>query len=127
MTAIGGSVEAVSWYGREFAVAADAEGQKDLGGYSKEFRSNGNATGRLIMTRKGWALDGLSLSIDADNEDLEFLQGRVDAKGYGEFTATFAGGDTWQGTATLTGELKASTQNATAPVKFEGPGKLTKQ
>ena len=124
---VGGSMESVSWFGREFAVAADADGNRDLGGFEVEFQSNGNPTGRFIMTRKGWGMDGLSLSIDDDNGDQEFLQEKINAGKAGPFVATHASGAIYQAVGQLVGELKVSTMNTTAPVAFKGAGKMTKQ
>lgn len=124
---VGGSIESISWFGREFAVAADADGQRDLGGFMGEVESNGNGTTRDTLVRKPWAMEGLSLSIDDDNEDQEFLQEKIDSRQNGDFTVTFAAGHTYQGVGKLVGELKMSTQSVTAPVGFKGPQKLTKQ
>jgi hypothetical protein len=124
---IGGSIESVSWFGREFAVAADADANKDLGGFEAEDLPNGNGTTRYTLTRKNWRLEGVALELNDDNGDQEFLQEKIDARQAGPFAVTEAGGQVYQGNGKLVGELRKSTQSVTAPVAFAGGGKLTKQ
>jgi hypothetical protein len=124
---IGGSIQSVSWFGREFRVTADAGGDRDLGGFTTEFESNGDESGRFIMTRKGWRFEGLALEINDDRGDQEFLQGKVDSRQSGPFSAVEASGAVYQGVGKLVGDLKKATMNSTAAIAFAGPGKLTKQ
>ena len=128
MPAIGGSIESVTMDGRNFAVAADAEAQRKLGGFENEVQANGDgATARLIKTRVPLSLDGLTIEIDDDRGDHEFLQELSDRNDFWALSITYASGVTYQGTAQITGEMQASSQNATAAVSLMGPGVLTKQ
>lgn len=127
MTAIGGSIESVTLSGRVFSVAADAEAQRKLGGFENEVQANGNSSARLIKTRVPLAIDGLSLSVDDDRGDHEFLQELSNRNDFFEIAITYASGVTYQGRAQITGELQASSQAATAAVSLMGPGILTKQ
>ena len=55
MTAVGGSIEAVSLSGREFPVAAEATANRKLGGSTNEVKMNGNqTTARLIKVSTAW-------------------------------------------------------------------------
>lgn len=74
MPAIGGSIESVSLDGRNFAVAADAEAQRKLGGFENEVQANGDGNARLIKTRVPLSIDGLTIEVDDDRGDHEFLQ-----------------------------------------------------
>ena len=127
MAAIGGSIESITIDGRIFAVAADAESQRKLGGFENEVQPNGDGTGRIVKTRIPPKVDGLTVSIDDDNGDSEFLQERANGNVFFPFAITYVSGNTYQGTMALTGELQVSSQNATASVSFEGTGELTKQ
>lgn len=127
MSATGGSIESVIIDGRNFSVAADAESNRKLGGFENEFQANGDGTGRTVKTRVGWKLDGLSLSIDDARGDLEFLQQRQNSNSNFACVVTYASGISYQGTGQITGEVQASSQNATAPITLEGPGVLTRQ
>ncbi|MFW6031049.1 MAG: hypothetical protein ACOC9T_00540 [Myxococcota bacterium] len=124
---VGGSVESVGIDGREFPVAADAEVNMQLGGFNKEVQANGDGTSREIMTRTPWQLDGVTLSVDHDRGDLQYLQEVADSKELATIVITYASGHSYQGRGTITGEVQMSSQNATAPITLGGPGKLTQQ
>jgi hypothetical protein len=127
MAATGGSIESITLDGREFAVAADAEAQRKLGGFENEVQANGNGTARLIKTRVPLMIDGLSIEIDDDRGDQEFLQELADQTDFFPIAITYASGVTYQGTAQISGENPASSQNAVAAISLMGPGILTKQ
>lgn len=127
MAAIGGSIESLTLDGRVFAVAADAEAQRKLGGFENEVQANGNGTARIIKTRVPLSLDGMTVEIDDDRGDHEFLQALADRSDFFPIAITYASGATYQGTAQVTGEMQTSSQNATASVSLMGPGVLTKQ
>lgn len=127
MPAVGGSIESVNLDGREFPVAADAESQRKLGGFENEVSSNGNATARLIKTRVPLSVDGLTVEVDDDRGDQEYLQELSNRNDFWPLAITYASGNTYQATAQIVGETQASSQNATASVSLMGPGVLTKQ
>lgn len=127
MAAVGGSIESVTLNGRRFAVAADAESQRKLGGWENEVRANGDGGARMIKTRVPLMIDGLTLEVDDSRGDHEFLQSIADGNDFVPVAITYASGVTMQGTATITGEMQVSSQNATAAVTLSGPGVLTRQ
>lgn len=127
MTAIGGSIESVTFKGREFAIAADAEVQRKLGGWENEVQANGNATARLIKTRVPLSLDGFTVEVDDARGDHEFLQELANLNDFWDLGITYASGAVYQATAQIVGEMQVSSQNATAVVSLMGPGILTKQ
>ena len=127
MSAVGGSIESVTLDGRNFAVAADAEAQRKLGGFENEVQSNGDGTARIIKTRVPLSLDGLTLETDDSRGDQEFLQDISDRNDFFPIAITYASGFTYQGTAQVVGEMQASSQAATTAVSLMGPGILTKQ
>ena len=127
MPAVGGSIESITLDGRNFAVAADAEAQRKLGGFENEVQANGNGTARLIKTRVPLSLDGLTVEIDDDRADNEFLQELSDRNDFFPIAISYASGNTYQGIAQIVGETQTSSQNATASVSLMGPGVLTKQ
>lgn len=127
MSAIGGSIESISIRGRLFPVAADADVNRKLGGFENELQPNGDGSARLIKTRVPWLLDGLTVEIDEDRADQDFLQEIADDPDFVPVTITFASGATYQGRGTISGELQVSSQNATASFSLSGPRKLTQQ
>ena len=123
----GGSIESVSLNGRNFAVAADAESQRKIGGFENEVSPNGDGTARLIKTVMSWSLDGIALVIDDVRSDQEFLQGLADANDFFAISITYASGVSYSGTGQISGDFTASSQNVTGEVTLAGPGVLTKQ
>lgn len=124
---VGGSIESISINGREFPVAADAEAQRKLGGFENEVQANGDGSARIIKTRVPLSLDGLALETDDDKGDQEFLQEVADLPDFVAIAITYPSGAVYQGTATIVGEMQASSQNAVTAVNLMGPGRLTKQ
>lgn len=127
MPAIGGSIESVSLDGRLFAVAADAEVQRKLGGFENEVQANGNSTARIVKTAVPSMLDGLAVEIDDTRGDHEFLQSLADSNDYFPTVITYASGESYQGAMMITGELQVSSQNTTATFSLMGSQPLTKQ
>jgi hypothetical protein len=124
---VGGPIESVEIAGRPFAVAADAEGNRDIGGFINETQPNGDGTARLVKTRKPWQIDGLSLAIDDLLDEQEYIQGKADEKGFFPINFTFASGVVYGGTGQIVDELKFANSNTTMPVSFSGPGGLAQQ
>ncbi len=127
MAAIGGPIESVTFDGREFPVAADAESQRKMGGFENEIQSNGNGTARLIKTRVPLGIDGLTLESDDSRGDHEFIQALANRKDYFAVAITYSSGITYQGIAQIVGDIQSSSQNATVAVSIMGPGELTRQ
>jgi hypothetical protein len=127
MSVIGGSIESVSINKRLFAVAADADANIDRGGKTAAYEPNGNGTARKILTTKVWTIDGISLEINPDNDDLAFLEETAASPDDVPITITTADGNTYQGKGSVTGDVKLSTKTATAPITLSGPGTLTLQ
>lgn len=124
---VSGSIESISLNGRNFAVAADSDVSRKLGGFENEIQANGNGTARLVKTRVPWGLDGLTIHVDDDRGDHEFLKDLADGNGFFPVSITFASGVTYQARGQVTGELASSSQNGTAGLNVSGPGEMTKQ
>lgn len=122
-----GSIREVALDGRNFAVAADADAERKLGGYTNEVQANGNGTARVVQTAVPWVLSGLTLSIDDDRGDQEFLQDLQDSGRVVPMSVTLASNATYSGEGTITEEIAFSTQNGTAGVSLSGGGKLERQ
>jgi hypothetical protein len=127
MSAIGGSIVEVTLNGRLFAVSADSEANRKLGGFENEVLANGDGTARIIKTRVPLNIDGLTLECDDSRGDQEFLQQLADTSAFFAGTISYASGRTYQGTMQIVSEMTSSSQNATATVTLAGAGKLTIQ
>lgn len=126
MAAIGGSIESIIIDGREFPVAADADVTLKLGGFENEVQPNGNGSDREIKKRVVGKVSGLVVEIDDARGDHEYLQERADSSGKHAIVLTKASGVVYQGDMKLTGELSASSMNATMGIELSG-GTLSQQ
>jgi len=124
---VGGSIIEVSLKGRIFAVAADAESNRKLGGWENEVQANGDGSARIIKTRVPLSIDGLTLEVDDARGDHEFLQGLANEFDFFPISITYASNDTYSGRAIISGELQYSSKNGTAAVSLNGPGVLERQ
>lgn len=124
---VGGSIESLTLNGRTFSVAADADASRKLGGMENEVQPNGDGTIRVVQNRVAWMLDGVTVAIDDNNGDDEFLQDLADGASIFPVSITYASGAVYEGTGQLTGEQPVSSQNTTRAVSLMGQGKLRKQ
>lgn len=122
-----GSIESVTVDGRRFSVAADADADRDLGGFSNEAQPNGDGTVRYVKTAKPWKASGLTLSLRSERGDQEFLQQKADALEPYPITMTEVDGTTWAGVGMVTGDLAGKTMSGTADVELSGEGRLERQ
>ena len=127
MAAVGGSIESIILAGRIFPVTVDAESQRKLGGVENDVQANGDGTARIIRTRVPFMLEGITVEIDDDRGDQEYLQDLTNRNDFFPIVISYASGIDYQGTAQIVGETQASSQNATASISLSGPGVLTKQ
>jgi len=123
----GGPIESISYAGRTFAVAADADVNMKIGGLQGDTEMNGDQTGRKLISVVKWEVTNVALDIDIDNGDLEFLSERAKQKTFDDFSITFASGTVFSGQGSVAGELPYASANTTASVSFSGPGQLKKQ
>ena len=127
MPAVGGPMSSFSVDGRSFSVAADADVNRDIGGDNNEIQSNGDKTARIVKAAVPWKVEGISASVDDFLEDHEFLQQIADTSDFHTLRFNFASGAVWQGSGTISGELKYSAANTTMPLEFSGEKTLTQQ
>jgi len=127
MPATGGPIVGLSLSGRPYSVAEDAESNRKLGGDENEVQMNGDKTARLIKTLVPWMADGLTVSINDDNGDHEFLQSLADRNEFFDITVEYVSGAIWQGTGQIIGEIPYSSKNSTAPITLSGTGTFTQQ
>lgn len=124
---VGGSVDAIALEGREFAVAADADITRKLGGFENEAQANGNGTVRIVKLRVPWALGGVVIEIDDTRGDQEYIQGLANRNTNFAIAITYVSGVTYQGQGQITDEAPSSSQNTTATISLMGPGEITPQ
>lgn len=127
MPAIAGSMESITIDGQSFAVTADAETSRKLGGFENEVQSNGNGSARTVKQRVPWSLTGIAIEIDDTAGDQEFLQSLQNSNREVPVTATYASGVTYQATGQITGEVVFNNMSSTASLDLSGGGEMTSQ
>ena len=125
--AIGGSIESISVNNRLFPVAADADVNMSLGGFTNEVLANGDGSSRQVKTRVPWMIDGVQLELDSIRADLEYLQEVSDNQEDIPIVITLVDGTAYQGRGTVEGDVQRASQSATGTMSFKGPGKLEQQ
>lgn len=126
MAAIAGPAKTISISGREFRVVGDADIGRQLGGFTKERLPNGDGSSRQRMTPIPWALTGISVEVDNDNEDQEFLEAVKDSPDDVPIVITYSDDSSYSGLGSIDGELSYSNNNAAASFDLKGSGKLKK-
>lgn len=126
MGAVGGPPETVSIAGREFRCTADADVSRMFGGFTNEHQSNGDGSTRMIKTPVPWTLGGVSVEIDNDNNDQEYLEDVKDSQDEVDVVISYTDGSSYTGRGNIDGELSYSNNSAAATFDLKGPGKLKK-
>lgn len=126
-TSVGGSIDALSLKGRLFPVAADADVERQVGGFVNEVQANGNGSARLVKKRQPWKLGGIEVDVNEDRGDHKFLQDLADSKEFFPIAITLASGFTWHGKGQIVEEITFSTEKSTAELTLMGPKKLEQQ
>jgi len=127
MPAIGGSVTGFAIDGTVFSVMADADPNRDLGGFTADVKATGDGDAIMTLTAKPWKIDGLTVALDDAGQLQERLQEIVEKKDWVPVVITMASGLSYSGRGTVTGDIQRSSQNATVELALMGPGKLTQQ
>jgi hypothetical protein len=81
----------------------------------------------MLKTRKPWKVSGVSVEIDENRGDSDFLQEKADALEFFPITLTLASGHTYAGVGTISGDFTAKTMSATCDVELSGRDRLAQQ
>lgn len=109
---------------RTYKVKGGEDYKLDLGGRTKERRSNGDGTGHPVMTTKPWMLEDAQLETANVSDGIEFLQDIQNEPEDAIITITMVDGRTYKGKGSIEGDLKEGTYEGYAPVTFAGNGIL---
>ena len=127
MAAIGGPIESITVSGRRFPVAQDAGVSRDLGGFTNTIESNGDGTARIVKERRPWMVEGLTVEVDDDRGDQEFLQDVADSPEFVDCAIVLVSGAIYSGSGTITDAIAYDNQKSLADIKLSGQQKLSKQ
>jgi hypothetical protein len=128
MAAIGGPIVEVTIAGRIFNATGDANGTRHLGGYKSERQPNGDGkTDRNILTPTNWYVNGVTIEMDDDRDDQQFIQNTINGGKDQVITVEYTSGAVYQGVGSVTGDHDFANESASATVNLGGPGEFTKQ
>lgn len=127
MAIVGGSLRECSINNRVFQCPADAAVKIMLGGFSNEIAPTGSGKSIMQKTRVTSGIEGLVVAIDANNDDLRFLQDIADGAEFVPVTVTLADGNTYSGSQQITEPPAHDTQKATCELKLAGEDTIERQ
>lgn len=127
MAVIGGPIESVGINGRTFAVTADTDSNRKIGGYENEVLAFGDGSSYMKKTRVPFSVDGITIGIDDTRGDHEYIEEVKAMTDFVPVTVTYASGAVWQGSAQITGETAYSSANGTMGIALSGTGSFTQQ
>lgn len=126
MGAVGGPPETLSLNGREFRCTGDADVSRELGGHTATYESNGDGSTRKIMVPVPWSLGGVSIEIDSDNSDQEYINDVKNSQDDVDVLISYTDGSSYTARGGIDGEAPYSNSSASATFDLKGPGKLKK-
>ena len=127
MAYIAGSVRECSINNRIFQCPADAAVKVMLGGRSNEVQPTGSGKAIVVQTAVAAGIEGLTVAIDNDSDDLSFLQGIADAGAFVPITVTMADQNTYTGSLVITEPPAYDSSKGTSELKLAGQDKITLQ
>ena len=122
---IAGPFESHTLNGRRFTCDAEDDAKWKLGGKSNEVKPNGDGTSRVVQSRKVDSIEGISLVIDFDNGDDEFLQDLKNSGKMFDYSGTANDGAVFAGSVQIVDDIELSFKEGTATVSLQG--KIEKQ
>ena len=122
--ALHGAVRDMSVNGRNFKVAHDGSGSKNIGGRQNEVAMNGDGTFRTIQTVMPGSFSDIQVEIDDSRGDQEFLQNISDDGLPVPVVVTYADNVSYSGDVVPTVEINPDQNTGIASMSFQG-GKLT--
>lgn len=127
MASVGGSVKEITFDGRPFSIASDADATINFGGTKATPSPNGDGTARYLGAIECWSVGGLDVAIDHDKGDAQFLKAAAKALVPKSFTIEFIDGTVYNAKGLPADDSNFSTQKAIMGLTFGGEGELTPQ
>lgn len=106
--------------GREFDPAPETNVTIMLSGFNNESAPTGNGKAHTTQRRKLGGFDGMSVSLNNGNQDLEFIQELSDDGEAVSVTITLADGVTYAGQLAVEGELNPNMGEGTLEIAMRG-------
>ena len=120
MAKANGALESVVLNGRRFTCDAESEASVDLSEWDNEVKPNSDGTFRTVKTRHVQKIESLTLEIDVDRGDVDFIN-EVKAKlAPVPLSATRVDGKTYEGEVMITDSTSLNDNESTMEVTLEG-------
>lgn len=116
----GGAFESIVLNGRQFSCDAESEPEVDINDYENEVKPNSDGTFRISKTRKVNSIEGLTISINTDTDDLEFIKDLNARLEPFSISATRVDGGVYSGEVMLTDDLKYNEKEETMEITLQG-------
>ena len=119
--AAGGPLESVTIDNRRFPVDGEINAMLSLSGFTNEAKPNGDGKSfRVVKTPKTAKLKAVTVVMDNERGDMEFIQYVINLFEPVPFFATEVDGTVWEGNIIITGDPEKSTKEATMELELQG-------
>ena len=115
-----GCIESIVINGRRFTTDADDSCEITYDGFNNEVKPNGDGTNRIVKSRHAGAIEGLNITLNSENDDMEFLKECQDSMDFFDVSATLVDGTVIGGSMQLTDAVKADMKEGTAGITLNG-------
>lgn len=116
----GGSITEAVIAGRKFQVMPDSDPDITKGGRKANVTKPAQGPVKIDYETLPGSMKGLTLILDQDRNDIDFLQGIVDAGDTVDCSVSNAVGTTWSGKEMITSEVTEKLKGSTLDIDLEG-------
>lgn len=120
MNTKGGPISEVVIDGRKFQVMPDSDPDLAVGGRKANVTKPAQGTSKIDFETLPGSIKGLTLILDQDRRDTEFLQSIVDGGELVDCSASNSVGTTWAGKQIITSEIAEKLKGSTIDIDLEG-------
>lgn len=122
----GGPIKQVNIDGRNFTVDSEAEVTFALGGYTNEIKQNGDGSMRLVKSLKPARANAISIVIDDERGDEEFIQKVIDKYELVNISITDVNEKVWSGKGQIVEDPETSKKQGTKEISVQGNFEMQK-
>ena len=115
-----GCIESIVINGRRFTTDGEDTCEITYNGFHNEVKPNGDGTNRIVKSRHAGAIEGLNITLNSENDDMEFLKECQDSMDFFDVSATLVDGTVIGGSMQLTDAVKADMKEGTAGITLNG-------
>lgn len=125
--AVGGPIKSVNLEGRAFNVEGENEVELFSGGWTNEVTPNGNGTGRIIKSPKTGEANKLSIIIEDDRNDEDFIKELRNRHGWIKASFTDINDNVYSGDVQIVGDSVTNKKTMVMEIDLKARDVFTKQ